>query len=111
MIWHLDIICFLLLIEGSAVTLKMLFFCALKQKDTKSYVGTIDKQEIDFVLEKGGKKRYIQVCYILNDPSVIQREFGNLARISDNYEKTVISLDDLVIGDHQGISHIQAWEL
>lgn len=97
--------------SGIGHFLENAIFLHFKAEGYQIYVGTLHKQEVDFVLERAGKKRYVQVCYILNDPSVIEREFGNLEHIPDNYPKTVISLDDLVIGDRHGISHVQAWEL
>jgi predicted AAA+ superfamily ATPase len=55
-------------------------------------------------------KKYIQVCYLLSDETVVEREFGNLAQISDHFEKIVISLDDLNLGNRDGIVHRNAWE-
>ncbi len=45
------------------------------------------------------------------DEKIIKREFGNLESIDDNYEKIVISLDDISFGNKNGIKHICAWEL
>ncbi len=75
------------------------------------YVGTIGSKEIDFIIEKGKEKKYIQVAYALSDEKVIKREFGNLEEINDNYEKIVVSLDDFSLGNKEGISHIRVWEL
>jgi predicted AAA+ superfamily ATPase len=41
---------------------------------------------------------------------VVEREFGNLEQIADHYEKMVISLDDVNLGNRRGIKHINAWE-
>jgi predicted AAA+ superfamily ATPase len=35
------------------------------------FVGKWGDKEIDFVLEKNGKKKYVQVCYLLSDEKVI----------------------------------------
>jgi hypothetical protein len=48
---------------------------------------------------------------ILTDEEVINREFGNLELIKDNYPKMVVSLDDMSIGNRNGIEHVLAWEL
>lgn len=77
----------------------------------KIYVGKIGKSEIDFIIEKGKEKKYIQVAYSLSDKKVIEREFGNLEKINDAYEKTVISLDDVSLGNKNGIKHLRAWEM
>lgn len=75
------------------------------------YVGIIGKKEIDFIIEKGQDKKYIQTAYSLSDKKVALREFGNLEEIRDAYEKIVISMDDVSLGTKNGIKHICAWEL
>jgi uncharacterized protein len=74
-------------------------------------VGVFDNYEIDFIAKKGDKTIYIQVCYLLSDQKVIDREFGNLLKINDNYEKIVISLDDVKFSDYEGVKHLRPWEL
>ena len=56
-------------------------------------VGKTDNYEIDFVAYNGNERIYIQVCYLLASQSAIDREFGNLEKITDNYPKYVISGD------------------
>ncbi|MBU0763408.1 MAG: ATP-binding protein, partial [Bacteroidetes bacterium] len=75
------------------------------------YAGAMRNREIDFVIEKNNEKKYIQVCYSLSDEDVIKREFGNLSFIHDNYEKMVITLDEVSFGEKDGIRHTCAWEL
>ena len=77
----------------------------------KVYVGKIGNNEIDFVVEKDGEKKYIQVCFSLNNKKTIEREFGNLEMIRDAYEKMVISLDDISFGNKDGIAHKLVWEI
>ncbi len=72
----------------------------------KVYVGKLNGFEIDFVAEKHGETKYIQVCYLLAEESTIQREFGNLQKIKDNYEKIVVSMDKFFIKELKGIKHI-----
>jgi predicted AAA+ superfamily ATPase len=74
------------------------------------YTGKINDLEIDFVAEKNKKRIYIQVAYLLADEKVIKREFGNLQKIKDNWEKIVISLDPVSMGSIEGIEHKQAWD-
>ncbi|MBX2931265.1 MAG: ATP-binding protein [Chitinophagaceae bacterium] len=57
------------------------------------YTGKDGEREIDFIGEKNGERIYVQVCYLLADESTIQREFGNLMLIEDNYPKYVVTLD------------------
>lgn len=71
------------------------------------HVGKSGNKEIDFICEKAGKKIYVQVTYLLQDEKTIDREFGNLLEIKDNYPKYVISMDEAMSGsDFKGIEHI-----
>ena len=36
--------------------------------------------------------------------------FELLDAIPDNYEKVVVTLDDVAMGDRNGVRHVQAWE-
>ena len=58
------------------------------------YVGKSGDQEIDFIAEKNGEKLYMQVSYLLTDEKTVEREFGNLAKIADNYPKYVVTMDE-----------------
>ena len=86
-------------------------FLHFKRCGCKVYTGKINGHEIDFIVEKNRIKKYIQVVYLLTDQAVIEREFGNLEQINDNYEKMVVSMDDVNFGNRNGIVHINAWDL
>jgi predicted AAA+ superfamily ATPase len=65
------------------------------------------EKEIDFVCERSGQKIYVQVAYLLKDEPTIEREFGNLLAIKDNYPKYVVSMDDALSDtDYNGIKQI-----
>ncbi|MFC7526766.1 ATP-binding protein [Parapedobacter sp. GCM10030251] len=70
-------------------------FLHLIRSGFRVFVGKDGDQEIDFMGERNGERLYVQVCYLLTDEKTIQREFGNLAAIADNYPKYVISMDSL----------------
>jgi predicted AAA+ superfamily ATPase len=72
------------------------------------FTGDWQQQEIDFVAEKNNERVYIQVAYLLTEPSTVEREFGNLALIQDNYKKIVVSMDTLNGNTINGIEH---WNL
>ncbi len=57
-------------------------------------IGNIEKGEIDFIATRFEEKIYIQVSYILADDKVIEREFGAYEKITDNYPKYVLSMDN-----------------
>jgi len=82
----------------------------LKRKGYQVYTGTLKNKEIDFIAEKDGDRKYVQVCYLLADETVVEREFGNLEQVADHYEKVVVSLDDVNLGNRKGIKHLNAWE-
>lgn len=67
-------------------------------------VGKTDDYEIDFIAYKGSDTLYVQVCYLLASTETVEREFGNLERIKDNYPKYVIS-GDLPDFSRNGIKH------
>ncbi len=69
-------------------------------------VGQLRQSEIDFVATRKGETIYIQVCYLLSDQSTIDREFGNLEKIKDNYPKMVVSMDEFAGNTRNGIQHI-----
>ncbi len=79
----------------------------LKYNNFEVRVGQTGPYEIDFVAEKQGEKLYIQTCYLLHDQATIDREFGNLERIKDNYPKMVISMDQFTGNTFNGIQHLQ----
>lgn len=75
------------------------------------YVGCVKDKEVDFVAIKNDRTIYVQVSYMLVDESTIEREYAPLESIADNYEKIVVSLDDLRLPSRNGIRHVRAWEL
>ncbi len=79
----------------------------LKNLGYKVAIGTLPNGEIDFVAVKSGKTIYIQVAYLLTNEATIEREFGNLMKIPDNYPKYVVSTDSMTKSkDYDGIIHI-----
>ena len=68
-------------------------------------------KEIDFVANKNDRTIYIQVAYLLVEPETIEREYSGLRAIPDNFEKYVISLDEIQLPNVEGIKHILAWQL
>lgn len=75
------------------------------------YVGSIRDKEVDFVAVKNDHTVYVQATYLLIDEHTIEREYAPLELIADNYEKIVVSLDDLQLPSRNGIKHVRAWEL
>lgn len=72
-------------------------------------VGRIEQTEVDFVARIGDDKLYIQVSYLLASEDTIEREFGVLEKIPDNYPKYVVSMDEIRRG-RNGIKHFHIRE-
>ena len=72
-------------------------------------VGTLRNGEIDFVAERDEKRMYFQVTYLLASQETIDREFGNLNAIQDQYPKYVVSMDPIggEVDGYPGILHIR----
>ena len=66
-------------------------------------VGNLGALEIDFVAQRGGEKLYVQVALSINESQTMEREFGNLKKINDNFPKMVITLDAFQGNTDEGI--------
>lgn len=77
------------------------------------FVWVLYNLEVDFVAVKWDEKKYIQVCYLLWNEDTIEREFGNLIKIKDWYEKMVLSLDNLFVNNYEWIKwkNIIEWSI
>lgn len=84
--------------------LENIVYLELRRRGYTIYVGKFDDKEVDFIAIDGNKKMYIQVAYLLAEPSTIEREFSVLEAIDDNYPKYVISMDK-VNRSRSGIIH------
>jgi len=73
-------------------------------------VGKLNNKEIDFVCTRKDEKLYVQVAYLIGDEATRKREFGNLLTIKDNFPKVVVSMDELIGSQYQGIEHIHIRE-
>ena len=96
---------------GTGYLLENLVYLELLRHGYDVYVGSIKEKEVDFVAIKNDRTIYVQANYLLIDEHTIEREYAPLELIADNYEKVVVSLDDLQMPSRNGIKHIRAWEL
>ncbi len=62
--------------------------------------------ETDFIATKHNEKLYIQVALTLDSDRTVNREFGNLLEIDDNYPKMVISADRQYRNTVEGVEHV-----
>ncbi|MDD2387571.1 MAG: ATP-binding protein [Bacteroidales bacterium] len=91
--------------------LENLVYSQLRVSGFTVYTGAIRNKEIDFIATKASRKIYVQVSYLLYDAKTIEREYSELEKIRDNYEKIVVSLDDIKMPSRNGINHLLAWQL
>jgi predicted AAA+ superfamily ATPase len=82
----------------------------LKKAGYNLKVGSASNLEIDFIAESHNTKKYFQIAYLMPEQKTIDREFGALEKINDNFEKIVLSMDDLLINNRNGIKHFQIWD-
>ena len=95
---------------GFGYMLENLVYLDLRRAGYEVYAGNIKNREVDFVAKKAENIIYVQCAYLLAEPETIIREYSALEAIDDNYEKYVVTLDDLVMPSNKGIKHVQAWK-
>ena len=78
-------------------------FFELLRRGCKVKIGKYQENEVDFVAEKRGEFTYIQVTADMVSESTFDREMKPLYAIQDNYEKIVLTLDKLTVGNYDGI--------
>ncbi len=86
--------------------LENIVYLELLARGYKVGIGKLDDREVDFIATAGNQRIYFQVSYLLYDQKAIDREFGVMERISDNYQKIVLSMDKVSFGERNGIQWI-----
>lgn len=81
-------------------------FFELLRRGCKVTIGKYQENEVDFVAEKRGEFTYIQVTADMVSESTFDREMKPLYAIQDNYEKIVLTLDKLTVGNYDGIKFV-----
>jgi len=94
---------------GIGYKLENLVYLSLKRAGYHVYTGVFREKEVDFVALKDDNILYVQATYLLIDEKTIEREYSPLELISDNYEKLVVSLDEIKFPQKNGIKHEQLW--
>jgi uncharacterized protein len=94
-------------------TLETVVLHELLRRGWNVSVGALAKREIDFIARKQDDIQYVQVATYLTEDSTLEREFSNLEAIKDNYPKLVLSMDDLPIGNRNGVrwQNVREWLL
>lgn len=85
----------------TSAMLENIVYLEMKRRGYDVYIGKNDTKEIDFVGIRRDEKIYVQVCVEL--PTESTRETDNLMDIKDHYHKYVVCMDDLGVGNENGI--------
>ena len=80
-------------IENMGSILENIVYIELLRRGYDVKIGMLNEKEIDFVCTKDKEKIYVQVTYLLKNDKTIEREFSGLAKIDDNFDKYVLSMD------------------
>ena len=80
-------------------------YLELLRKGYDVAIGKLDNLEIDFIATNTTDKLYVQVTESMAVESVRARELAPLQKVSDNYEKMILSMDDGTV-NHEGIKQI-----
>lgn len=91
--------------------LENVVYLELLRRGYEVYIGKYDDLEVDFVAKNSENTIYYQVALTTRESadgnnSVLERELAPLKKISDNYPKYILTLDDDLDVDFDGIKKI-----
>jgi hypothetical protein len=93
--------------------LENVIYLELLRRGYEVYIGKYDELEVDFVAKKPDNTIYYQVALTTrgesdDDNKILDRELTPLKKINDNYPKYILTLDDDLDADFDGIKKINA---
>jgi len=84
--------------------LENIVYLELRRRGYEVYVGQLNGGEVDFVAVGSEGVSYYQVAATVLDEEALKRELAPLRKISDNYPKYLLTLDEAFArGDYDGI--------
>lgn len=89
-------------------SLENVVYLELLRRGYEVNIGKVGTTEIDFIARKGDNVLYFQVTASMVEETTFEREMAPLKAISDNYPKTVITLDRYTLGNYEGIQVVNA---
>lgn len=89
-------------------SLENIVYFELLRRGYEVNVGKVGTTEIDFVARKRDGIYYFQVTASMVEEATFDREIAPLKAISDNYPKTIITLDRYTPGNYEGIQVVNA---
>jgi len=88
--------------------LENVIYLELIRRGYKVYVGKVESEEVDFVAMNSKETIYYQVSASVRDEGALTRELRPLKKITDNYPKYILTLDEDPDADYDGIRRINA---
>jgi predicted AAA+ superfamily ATPase len=86
--------------------LENVVFLELLRRGWELHIGKMDDKEIDFIAVKGDLREYYQVALSVRDEATLERELRPLYAIRDSYPKFLLTMDDDLPMDNNGIRRI-----
>ena len=86
--------------------LENIVYLELKNRGYDVYIGKVGEYEVDFVAKKTDDIIYYQVAQSVIDNNTYEREMRPLRLIKDNYPKYILSVDNVLVGNNEGIKHV-----
>ena len=90
--------------KSIATMLENIVYFELRRRGYEVYIGKNETKEIDFVAVQRDERIYVQVCRRLPEES--DREIAKLLEIKDHYPKYVVALDELAVGNVNGVKNV-----
>lgn len=84
-------------------SLENIVFFELLRRGYKVTIGRMGNTEVDFVAERQGVYQYFQVTADMTAQTTFDREIRPLENIRDNYEKKILTMSRLTLGNYNGI--------
>jgi len=89
--------------------LENIVYLELVRRGHKVWTGTARNNEVDFVCKNStGEIEYYQVAWQLTNESTLEREFGALEKINDNYPKYLLTTDSYT-QSRRGVKHLNVF--
>lgn len=89
--------------------LENVVYLELLRRGNKIWTGTSRNSEVDFVCKtKSGDIEYYQVAWQMAGEKTVEREFGALEKITDNYPKFILSTDGFS-QNRSGVKHLNVF--
>ena len=86
--------------------LENIVYLELLRRNHRVAIGKSYSREIDFIATDISGTSYYQVAASVLSPETLKRELAPLQALSDNYPKFLLTLDEIGVGSHDGIHHI-----